>query len=246
MMPRMSNPVTARKLGYFNSGGGPPFWRTEYWSATMWIIVITSILSVLDMFLLGGISQFAALSLNGIRHFRLWQIVTYQVLHAGPFHLIFNMLWLWMLGPVVEPLLGKSRYLMLYIASGVTGGALFLLFEAYGIGGVDPRAILVGASGSILGVMAAAVCVAPRMPIRFWFPPITVHLWVLFLVAIVLALLAIRTWSDNAGGEAAHLGGAAAGLLAFTFRKKLAFRGSKKKSKFWNPSDPSSSFFREG
>jgi membrane associated rhomboid family serine protease len=94
--------------------------------------------------------------------------------------------------------------------------------------------------------MAAAVCVAPRMPIRFWFPPITIELWVIFLVAIVLALLAIRTWSNNAGGEAAHLGGAAAGLIAFTFRKKLGMVRSKKKSKFWNTNDPSSSFLRDG
>jgi membrane associated rhomboid family serine protease len=94
-----------------------------------------------------------------------------------------------------------------------------------------PQAILVGASGSILGVMAAAVCVAPRLPIRFWFPPITVRLWVMFLIAIVIALLAVRTSGDNAGGEAAHLGGAAGGLVAFSFRSKLGFIRSKKKSK---------------
>jgi membrane associated rhomboid family serine protease len=243
----MSNPVTARKLrNHGGRPGGPPIWRTEYWSVTIWIIVITSIVSVIDMFSLGGISQFGALSLSGVKRLFLWQIFTYQLLHAGPLHLIFNMLWLWMLGPIIEPILGKTRYLMLYIVSGLTGGALFLLCEAYGIGGIDPRAMLVGASASILGVMAAAVCVAPRMPIRFWFPPITIELWVIFLVAILLALLAIRTWSNNAGGEAAHLGGAAAGLIAFTFRKKLGMVRSKKKSKFWNPADPSSNFFRDG
>jgi membrane associated rhomboid family serine protease len=211
----------------------------------MWIIVITSIVSVTDMFLLGGLSHFGALSLSGIRRFFLWQIFTYQLLHAGPLHLVFNMLWLYLLGPVIEPVLGKSRYLMLYIIGGVTGGAAFLLVEAYGIGGVLPQAILVGASGSILGVMAAAVCVAPRLPIRFWFPPITVRLWVMFLIAIVIALLAVRTSGDNAGGEAAHLGGAAGGLVAFAFRSKLGFIRSKKKSKFWKPGDPSTPFFRD-
>jgi membrane associated rhomboid family serine protease len=239
--------MTARRLrSNAVHGGGPPVWRTEYWSATIWIIVITSIVSVLDLFLLRGISDFAALSLRGVQRLWVWQVVTYQLLHANPLHLVFNMLWLYMLGPIIEPLLGKLRYLMLYIASGVTGGVLFLIFEAYGIGGVDSRATLVGASGSILGVMAAAVCVAPRMPIRFWFPPVSIPLWVIFVAAIGIALLAIRVSGMNAGGEAAHLGGAVAGLVAFTFRNRLGVGRTKKKSKFWNPGDPSTSFFRDG
>jgi membrane associated rhomboid family serine protease len=211
----------------------------------MWIIVVTSVVSVIDLFSLGAISHFGALSLDGIKHLFLWQIFIYPLLHAGPVHLIFNMLWLYMLGPIIEPVLGKQRFLMLYIVSGLTGGAAFLLAQRFGIGGVIPQAYLVGASASILGVMAAATCVAPRMPIRFWFPPITVPLWVIFLIAIVLALLAVRTWDPNAGGEAAHLGGAAAGLIAFTFRTKLGFVRSKKKSKFWKPGDPASKFFRD-
>jgi membrane associated rhomboid family serine protease len=110
-----------------------------------------------------------------------------------------------------------------------------------------PRdATLVGASGSILGIMAAATCIAPRYPIRFWFPPVTVQLWVLFAIAMTLALLALRMSGENAGGEAAHVGGAAAGLVGFALRGRLPGKwfGRKKRSRFWRPGDPASSFFR--
>lgn len=242
----MSNPLTARKTDPgFRGQGGPPFWHTQYWSATIWIIVITCVVSLIDMFALEALTRVGALSLWGIRHLYFWQILTYQLLHAGPFHLIINMLWLYMLGPMIEPVLGKLRYILLYVVCGLVGGAAFLLVQRFGIGGVDPRAILVGASGSILGVMAAATCAAPRMPIRFWFPPITIQLWVIFLIAVVLALLAVRTSGGNAGGEAAHLGGAITGFIAFTFRKQLRLTPTRKTSKFWNPSDPATKFFRD-
>jgi len=245
MMPRMSDPMAARKLRKLNSSGGPPIWRTEYWSATIWIIVITCIASLIDMFSMGGLTQFGALSIEGVRHFYVWQLFTYQLLHAGPIHLLFNMLWLFMLGPIIEPLMGKRRFISLYVLSGVVGGAIFLVTQKFAIGEVLEEAHLVGASASILGVMAGAVCIAPRMPIQFWFPPVSIPLWVIFIAAIVMALLAIRVSGMNAGGEAAHLGGAVAGLIGFTFRGKLGFVRSKKKSKFWKPGDPSTSFFRD-
>lgn len=248
MMPRMPNPMAARKLRKLSTSGGPPIWRTEYWSATIWIIVITCVVSLIDMFSMGRLSQFGALSIDGIRHFYVWQLFTYQLLHAGPIHLLFNMLWLYMLGPIIEPLMGKRRFVSLYVLSGVVGGAIFLVTQEFAIGGVLEEAHLVGASASILGVMAGAVCVAPRMPIQFWFPPVSIPLWVIFIAAIVMAMLAIRVSGMNAGGEAAHLGGAAAGLIGFTFRSKLNLPGfgvKRKKSKFWNPDDPNSKFIRD-
>jgi membrane associated rhomboid family serine protease len=241
-------PLAARtSQSTFGGGGGhrgPPIWRTRYWSVTIWIVVITSAISLLDMFLLRALSQFGSLSLADIRHGFIWQLFTYQLLHGGPFHLLINMFWLYFLGPIIEPILGKQRFLMLYILSGLTGGAAFLLTQTFAIGGVESDAQLVGASGSILGVMAAAVCVAPRLPIRLWFPPIAIELWIVFLIAIAIALLAVRTSGDNAGGEAAHLGGAAAGLVAFKFRSALRAPGRAKRSKFWKPGDSASKFFR--
>ena len=128
-------------------------------------------------------------------------MLTYQLLHAGPLHLIFNMMWLYLIGPIVEPMVGKRRFLVLYAFSGLVGGVAFLVWQMLAHDGSS--AVLVGASGSILGVMAAATCVAPRYSIRLWFPPITIQLWVIFVVAVALALLSVRLGYDNAGGDAA-------------------------------------------
>jgi len=226
------------------SRNGPPWWRTRYWSTTIWIIVITSAISLIDMFSLGWLSTWGALSLNGMRHFYLWQIFTFQVLHAGPGHLIFNMLWLYMLGPIVQSMMTRRQFLTLYIVSGVTGGATFLALQALVPEMAD--ATLVGASAGIIGTMAAAVCIAPRMAIRFWFPPVSVQLWILFVAAILLALSTIRTGGWNSGGEAAHLGGALAGFALYKNRRLLGVLSrNNKRSRFWPPGDPATNFFRE-
>src|SRR5438874_6134587 len=169
-----------------NSHMGPPVWRTQFWSATVWIIVITCIISITDMFLLGWLSHWLSLRAADMRRGFVWELLTFQLLHAGPGHLLFKMLWLYLLGPIIEPLLGKRRFFTLYIASGVTGGLAFLLIQLLGAAR-EPNSSLVGASAGILGTMAAAVCIAPRLPIRFWFPPVSIPLWTLFVAAIVLA-----------------------------------------------------------
>ena len=246
MMLAMSNPMTARRLNSdFHGSGGPPFWNTQYWSATIWIIVITSILSFIDLFFRGALTQIGGLSISGIRQLYVWQILTYQLLHGGPFHLIFNMIWLYWIGPIAEPVLGKQRFVVLYAFSGIVGGIAFLLTQRFDLAGVLPQAVLIGASGSILGVTAAATCLAPRLPIRFLFVPVTIRLWVVFVVSVAISILAVRLHDDNAGGNAAHLGGAVAGLIAFTFRNKLSLLPTRKKSRFWKPGDPSSKFFRD-
>jgi membrane associated rhomboid family serine protease len=155
------------------------------------------------------------------------------------------MLWLYLLGPIIEPLLGKRRFIALYVLSGLVGGATFLLMELSGVRGLDHESTLVGASGGILGTMAAAVCVAPRLPIRFWFPPVSIPLWVIFVGSIVMALLTIRMAGWNAGGEGAHLGGAATGLVLFKNRRLLSTFSGRKRSRFWRPGDPSTNFFRD-
>jgi membrane associated rhomboid family serine protease len=224
---------------------GPPIWRTRYWSATTWIIAVTCAVSLIDMMTFGWISSWGALQLTDIRRGFIWQLFTFQLLHAGPWHLIFNMLWLFLCGPIIEPMLGKRRFITLYVVSGVAGGLAYLALQWLG-GPYDPSSSLVGASAGILGTMAAAVCVAPNLPICLWFPPVRIPLWVLFVATILLALITVRTGGWNAGGEVAHLGGAFAGLLLFK-KKTLLDRFSRggKRSKFWRPGDPATNFFRD-
>jgi membrane associated rhomboid family serine protease len=77
-----------------------------------------------------------------------WRLFTSMFLHYGPLHLAFNMLALWWFGAAVEQVLGRGRYLLLYLVSGLAGSAGALL--------ASPNALTVGASGAIFGILGAA------------------------------------------------------------------------------------------
>ncbi len=76
-----------------------------------------------------------------------WRLITAMFLHAGLVHIAFNMWALWWLGGIVESVLGRWRFLLLYIGSGLAGSAGALVSS--------PNAITVGASGAIFGMLGA-------------------------------------------------------------------------------------------
>jgi membrane associated rhomboid family serine protease len=78
-----------------------------------------------------------------------WRLFTAMFLHYGPIHLAFNMLALWFFGGAVEQAIGRSRYLLVYIVSGLAGSAGALVFT--------PNSVTVGASGAIFGILGAAL-----------------------------------------------------------------------------------------
>ena len=77
-----------------------------------------------------------------------WRLFTAMFLHYGPIHLALNMLALWWFGAAVEQVLGRGRYLLLYLVSGLAGSAGALL--------LSPESLTVGASGAIFGILGAA------------------------------------------------------------------------------------------
>ena len=78
-----------------------------------------------------------------------------------------------------------------------------------------------------------------------WFPPVTISLRAMFWIMVGLALLTLYTGGFNAGGEAAHLGGAAMGALLIRRLHWLSMaEGRRQRQQFWKPGDPSSRFFR--
>ena len=94
--------------------------RSRMWSVSTWIIVINVVIFVADTASRGLLTHWGSFSVvGGFRHLQLWRLITFQFLHVGPLHLIFNMLWLYFLGPIVEPWLGKRRFVAFYLACGV-------------------------------------------------------------------------------------------------------------------------------
>ena len=158
---------------------------------------------------------------------QLWRVVTYQFLHSisGFRHIFWNMLILYFLGSIVEPVWGSKKFLVFYLICGAAGGILYPVLAHVGWLSVGP---LVGASGAILGVIAAAGMLFPNLRIYiFGIFPIK-----LAFLAIVLGVISVMSVLRpdviaNAGGEAAHLAGAATGViyvLSQSWRHKLKLK----------------------
>src|SRR2546423_2115739 len=93
------------------------------------LVVVYVIQSCLTLYGDYSINEWFGLSLDGIKHLRLWQLVTFQFLHEAPmpFHLLFNCLGLYFFGRAVEDALGRGGFLLLYFLSGTLGGLVQLL-----------------------------------------------------------------------------------------------------------------------
>ncbi len=190
-------------------------------SVTLWLLIINCVVFILDG-ILGASrrgsflapSQWGAFSLAAMAHGQVWRLVTYQFVHAGFFHILFNMIGLYFFGPVMENWWGSRRYLVFYLLCGMSGALVFALMSLVPqVAGVTPSTELVGASGAIFGILVGCALVAPNMRVMLLIPPIPVSMRTMALVFLGLAVLALVVGSTDAGGQAAHLGGAALGLL---------------------------------
>ena len=138
-----------------------------------------------------------------------WTVVTHLFVHANLLHLAVNVMGLWFLGPEVETMLGRARYLVLYLASGIAGGLLQTFFSA-------PQSELVGASGAVCGVMLSFTTAYPEMPLRallFFVLPVSMKAKTLGRGLIVFSALCAALKLFPQLGHLAHLGGAVAGAL---------------------------------
>jgi rhomboid protease GluP len=133
-----------------------------------------------------------------------WEtLVTACFLHGGLIHLGFNMLALWQAGPLVERAVGSARMAPMYLVAGAAGNALSVVIAWLG----REAQVIVGASGAISGVLAAALVVGWR--VQGWRGPLTQAMLRWLGLVLVFGLVA------NLGGghiaNAAHVGGALAG-----------------------------------
>ena len=158
---------------------------------------------------------------------QFWRLITYQFLHStsGFGHIFWNMLILFFFGPMLERLWGSRKFLVFYLVCGAAGGVLYPLLALTGWLRVAP---LIGASGAILGMLAAGAILFPNMRVLVMFIfPVRLR-----IVAVILALVSILTLLrpdqfENAGGEAAHLAGMVAGavyVLSQSWRAKFKLK----------------------
>jgi len=150
---------------------------------------------------------------------RFWTPLTYMFMHAGIWHILFNMLWFYWFGQIFEEYLGKKRTLGLYIMGGLAGAFLYVfsynVFPIFTHVHAAEGSTLVGASASVMAIMVATATLLPdyTLPLILIGP---VKLKWLVLFFIVIDFLGIT--GLNAGGELSHLGGA---LIGFLYIKQL-------------------------
>jgi membrane associated rhomboid family serine protease/Zn-finger nucleic acid-binding protein len=224
--PFLENPETARMgslpLYLFMFFTGLPI---EQWNPrsrrpiVMPILVAACVLTFLWQVSGGAQSLQQTVLAYGMIPARLFQgdvasLLTSMFLHAGLAHLLGNMYFLWVFGDNVEDKLGRTRFLLLYLLSGIAAALAHAFFEA------DKTLPVVGASGAISGVMAAYAVLFPRtrlISLIFffrvrWRTPVYLLGWLgLQILGVYLHKSGIAWW--------AHIGGFAIGaLMAYRLR----------------------------
>ena len=174
------------------------------------LIIANSVIFLL--MLLGPIHRFffdwfSLVPADVVTRFYLWQPVTYLFLHAGFFHILFNMLFLWFFGKDLEDIWGTRRFLQFYFFCGISAG-LVVVVANYLFS--NPLIPTVGASGAIYGVLLVAAVLWPDRIIIFYIFPIKLKYFVMISGAIAFFGLG----DPNSGvSQVAHLSGMGFGYI---------------------------------
>jgi membrane associated rhomboid family serine protease len=204
-------------------------------SVVTWLLAINGIVFVLDMIFTHS-ARASWLSLTRWGNFnieqavyglQLWRWITYQFLHVGLLHIFFNLLVLYFFGPLMESWWGPRRFLAFYLLCGSTGALVFTgLRFIPGLLEISDYTMLMGASGSIYGILIGAAVLYPHHQVMLLIPPIPLKLRTLAIAVLVLSLLGLLAGSQNAAGDAAHLGGALMGFLLVRWPGVLNWSGA--------------------
>ncbi|VVB56924.1 Rhomboid protease GlpG [uncultured archaeon] len=140
-------------------------------------------------------------------HLQWWMPITSVFLHGGFLHLLLNCYALWMFGPILEQRLGRTGFLLLFLAGGLAGSAFY---EGAILLGISPAVPALGASGAIYAVLGAIAVLAPRLMVAlFGVIPLSMRQAALLWVALEL----LGTFNPYSGvASTAHLGGLALGF----------------------------------
>jgi membrane associated rhomboid family serine protease len=180
------------------------------------------ILANIGVFLLVFVAPILVLYLGLIpaavlTNFWIWQPITYMFVHADVWHILFNMLALWMFGVQLERLWGTQFFLRYYFVTGIGAGlttmAVGLLPFAFadGVWG----AVTIGASGSVYGLLLAYALYYPDRPIYMYLLfPVPAKYFVMIIGAV--AFLSSLGAGTSRVAHAAHLGGLVIGYVYLT------------------------------
>jgi membrane associated rhomboid family serine protease len=161
----------------------------------------------LDAYQPGFVREYLGLSERGVHAAYGWQFLTAIFLHDGPWHLIGNMLVLYLLGRDVESIIGQRQFLFLYLAGAAAGelGHLFLM---------PSTSVLFAASGGVAAVLLAYTTILPELELTsmiFLLLPVRLKAKYLAYAALAVALWGVTLDRNGAIAHSAYLGGIVAG-----------------------------------
>ena len=197
-----------------------------FYALTFWITPMFPLDGYRDWFM--NFNQLYPINSPG---FHWYQFITYMFMHGGWWHLFFNMWSLMIFGNAVEEVLGSKRFAIYYLLCGIGSAAFHQLFAILGIVGF---ASVVGASGAIYGVMAAAAFYFPDA--KMFIIPFPFPIKLKWLVALFAGydLFSGLTSMDGVA-HFAHIGGLVIGLvILFYWKYKDANRRSS--GDYWTTS----------
>jgi len=134
-----------------------------------------------------------------------WRLITYQFLHGSVQHIFFNMLGVYFFGPPLERYWGSRRFLFFYLTCGVGGGLAFILLSTL----LNMPVPIIGASGAVLGLLAACALLFPRMIIILMVFPVPIRIAVILLIS----LYSLSVLRDRDLADACHLAGMVTGFI---------------------------------
>lgn len=177
-----------------------------------YIAAVTGVAFILQL-IIPGFTELMALTPTDAVSGNFWQFFTYMFMHGGIGHITINMFVLLIFGPRVEEMIGKEKFILLYLASGVFSGIFYLLLT-----GADSVIMMLGASGATYAVVAAFAVLYPKEWIMVYFVPLPAwaFLVIFFLIETVFGFFSLQAGVANWG----HVGGLIAGALMMLYWKR--------------------------
>jgi membrane associated rhomboid family serine protease len=185
--------------------------------ATMWIIGICVAVFLLQMVVPGFQNRIAFVPALG--QAEPWRFLTSAFAHGGIAHIAFNMYALWIMGTYLEPMLGRARFIAIYLLSALGGSVMYLLLaapqsysEALAVGPGAWWTSAVGASGAVFGLFGAFLVLQRRLGRS------AAGMWVIIGINAVIGFVPgfNIAWQAHLGGLIT--GAAAAGVIAYLGR----------------------------
>ena len=189
----------------YSFGPGP-------WTPAIKAIIIANIALFLVSVYYSPVIDYLGLTPRLVLHrAALWQLATYMFLHAGPMHILFNMLGIWMFGVELERMWGTKFFARFYAVAGIGAGLTVVLASLLPIPALQQTYAIptIGASGALFGILLAFAMYFPHRPIlMFLLFPVPAKYFVMIMGALNLLIM-----PGSGVSNSAHLGGLLFGYL---------------------------------